>query len=162
MLPSGGGSRRKSKVSEISDNEMMAIKAVFIDAGCAVKDLSEESFEILPPDYPVKTHVFVTPYYLQLSTVVFARFQGLPFRRKNKLNEFLKQANNSAKVVKFTTDINLPDAPASSLAFMASVKLVTGAIGGNYAADALRNLLMLWLQDIAELIAAPAPFGCGP
>ena len=38
---------------------------------------------------------------------------------------------------------------------MASVKLVTGVAGGDYDAAALKNLVMLWWQDIAELIASP-------
>jgi len=33
-----------------------------------------------------------------------------------------------------------------------------GVAGGDYQADALKNLVLLWLQDIAALIAAPGDF----
>jgi hypothetical protein len=51
-----------------------------------------------------------------------------------------------------------PDAERGRWPIFASVKLVTGVAGGDYDAAALKNLVLLWLQDIAELGASPGDF----
>jgi len=90
--------------SSLTEEEMEALKRAFIDADCAVQDLNESCFEISHKEYSVATHVYATPYFLQLSVVMVARPKGFPFRTRAKLYEFLNQANSSAKVAKFILD----------------------------------------------------------
>jgi hypothetical protein len=108
---------------------------------------------------PVATHVYATPYFLQLSNVVVARPKGFPFRTRTRLYAFLNRANNNAKVAKFTLDGQKANPDLGGWLVIAGVKFVRGTIGGEWDKEALNNCLNLWLQDIAEFILLPAPFG---
>src|SRR5688572_16082211 len=145
--------------SSLSEEEIMALKIVFGGLDCAVKDLEDSSFEISPKQYSVATHVYANPYFLQLSTVLLARPKGFRFRTRVKLHAFLNQANCSAKLAKFTLDGEKPNPNFGAWLVMASVKFVKGTVGGEWDKDALNNCLNLWLQDIAEFMLLPAPFG---
>ncbi len=71
--------------------------------------------------------------------------------------------NLKANFVKFTMEADSPDKQTAAWPILASVKLVTGATGGNYQALAIKNLVLLWLQDIAELMTnAPTSFEVHP
>lgn len=143
---------------ELSTSEVETLKERFRAAGCAVSDLDGEAFEIVGSDFPVRTHVSVNPYYVQLATYIFATPQGFLPGRKSKLHEYLSDINRDAKLAKFTLERDAPPTPKGVWPIFASVKLVTGVTGGDHHADALKNLVLLWLQDIAELIASPGDF----
>ena len=145
--------------SSLTEEEMEALKRAFADADCAIKDLNESCFEISHKEYSVATHVFATPYFLQLSTVMVARPKGFPFRTRARLYAFLNQANRSAKVAKFTLDGENVNPTFGGWLVMASVKFIKGSISGEWDKEALKNCLLLWLQDIAEFILLPSPFG---
>jgi hypothetical protein len=141
--------------------EIEKLKSRFRAAGCAVKDLDGSTFEVVDEDFPVRTHVEANPYYLQLGTYILAR----PRRalRKTKVQVFLCDINLKAKLVKFTMDAERPDKETAAWPVLASVKLVTGIPGGDYPASAMKNLFLLWLHDIAELMAnAPNDFEIHP
>ena len=89
--------------------ELAVLKARFRAADCSVSDLGEDSFEIVGEMFPVRTHVLVTAYYLQLSTYILASPEGFLPGRKSKLNAFLNAINLRAKLVKFTADGDKPD-----------------------------------------------------
>ena len=59
--------------TELNEQEVSTLKAEFQALDCAVTDLDGESFEISPKEYRVATHVYPTPYFLQLSTMIIAR-----------------------------------------------------------------------------------------
>ena len=140
---------------------MKRLKSRFRAAGCAVKDLNGSTFEVVEDDFPVRTHVEANPYYVQLGTYVLAKPPKAV--AKTKLQELLCDINLKAKLVKFTMEANEPDKETAAWPILASVKLVTGVAGGDYHASALKNLFLLWLQDIAELMAnAPATFEIHP
>jgi hypothetical protein len=141
-------------MSEITPTELETLKSRFLAAEYRVTDLDETSFEIVGSDFPVRTHVFVTPYYLQLGTFIVASPQGFMPGRKSKLDAFLSAINLRAKLVKFTVDVDKPDAEKGGWPVFVSVKLVTGVTGVDYDAAALKNLAMLWFQDIAELVVS--------
>ena len=143
---------------ELATSEVEALKSRFRATGCAVTDLDGTSFEIVGREFPLRTHVFANPYYVQLGTFIFASPQGFLPGRKSKICEYLSRINSNAKLVKFTLEGDKPDADRGGWPIMASVKLVTGVAGGNYDAAALKNLVMLWWQDIAELVASPGDF----
>jgi hypothetical protein len=143
---------------ELSTSELETLKERFRAAGCTVTDLDGATFEIVGNDFPLRTHVSVNPYYVQLATYIFATPQGFLPGRKSKLHEYLSDINRNAKLAKFTLERDAPPAPKGVWPIFASVKLVTGVTGGDYHADALKNLVLLWLQDIAELIASPGGF----
>src|SRR5580765_2543534 len=94
--------------TELNEQEVSTLKAEFQALDCAVTDLDGESFEISPKEYRVATHVYPTPYFLQLSTMIIARPKGFPFRTRAKLYAFLNQANSSAKLVKFILEGDKP------------------------------------------------------
>ena len=137
----------------------MALMAAFGELDCSVKGLSDSSFEIARKEYPVATHVYANPYFLQLSSIVIARPKGFPFRTRAKLHAFLNEANSKAKLAKFTLDEEKANPDFRGWEVMASVKFVNGGVGGEWNKDVLKNCLNLWLQDIAEFILLPAPFG---
>ncbi len=143
---------------ELSPPEVETLKGRFRAAGCTVTDLDNATFEIIGNDFPLRTHVSVNPYYVQLATYIFATPRGFLPNRKSKLHEYLSDINRNAKLAKFTLERDAPPAPKGVWPIFASVKLVTGVAGGDYEADALKNLVLLWLQDIAELIASPGGF----
>ena len=74
---------------------------------------------------------------------------------RHQVQAFLCETNLNAKLVKFTMEANKPDKETRAWPFLATVKLVTGVAGGDYSAPALKNLFLLWLQDIAELMVHP-------
>lgn len=133
--------------------QMKKLKSRFRAAGCDVKDLNSSTFEVVDDDFPVRTHVEANLYYVQLGTYVLAK-PPRPVGR-TKVQELLCDINLNAKLVKFTMEANGPDKETAAWPILASVKLVTGVAGGDYHALALKNLFLLWLQDIAELMANP-------
>jgi hypothetical protein len=143
---------------EPGTSEIEGLKSRFRAAGYTVTGIDDLSFEIVGSDFPLQTHVSVNPYYLQLATFIFAAPQGFLPGRKSRIHEYLSTINTRAKLAKFTLETDRPDAPQGVWPIFASVKFVTGVAGGDYDADALENLVLLWLQDIAELVASP--LGC--
>lgn len=138
---------------ELSPKEIETLKARFRAAGYAVTGLDDSAFEVVSDDFPVRTHVYATPYYLQLGTGILAK----PQRRVaiEKIREFLCAINLKASLIKFTMETDRPEEKTEAWRILASAKLVTGVTGGDYQALAIRNLLLLWLQDIAELMSEP-------
>ena len=143
---------------ELDTSEVEVLKSRFRAAGCTVTDLDGTSFEIVGSEFPVRTHVSANPYYVQLGTFIFASPHGFLPGRKSKIHAYLSHINRTAKLVKFTLEGEKPEAERGGWPIMASVKLVTGVAGGDYDASALKNLVLLWFQDIAELIASPGDF----
>jgi hypothetical protein len=142
----------------ITAAELESLKSRFRAVDCTVTDLDDTSFEIVGSEFPIRTHVFVTPYYVQLGTFIDAAPQGFLPNRKGKIHAFLNTINVRAKLAKFTLETDKPDADSGGWPIFASTKFVTGVIGGDYDAAALKNLVMLWFQDVAELIASPCAF----
>src|SRR6476646_6068058 len=76
---------------ELSSKEIETLKSRFNDAECAVTPLDDSTFEVVSDDFPVRTHVYATPYYLQLTTSVLAKpEQAVPIE---KVREFLCAIN---------------------------------------------------------------------
>ena len=144
---------------QLSLDEVESLKERFRATGCTVTDIGDMSFEIVGWDtFPLRTHVSVNPYYIELGTFVTAKTQGFLPNRISKVHSFLNDINHAAKLAKFTLDSKKPDPKAGGWFIMASVRFVTGVAGGDYDPDALKNLVTLWFQDIAELIRADSPF----
>ena len=148
------------KMSEqLTPEELETLKERFRATGCTVTDLSDSTFEIIGWDtFPLRTHVSVNPYFLELGTLITAVTQGFLPNRISKILAFLNAINCKANLVKFTIDAEKPDAEAGGWFVMASVRFVTGVAGGDFDADAVKNLINLWFQDIAEVIRAESPF----
>ena len=138
---------------ELSPKEIETLKSRFVAAECAVTPLGDSTFEVVSDEFPVRTHVYATPYFLQLATSILAK----PVQRVHieKVREFLCAANLKSSLVKFTMETDKPDEQTEAWPIIASAKLVTGVIGGDYQASAIKNLFLLWLQDIAELMSEP-------
>jgi hypothetical protein len=145
----------------LKPKEIKRLKSRFREAGVTVRDLDDSTFEVVDDDFPVRTHVSANPFYLQLGTYILAK----PRRpvKKPKVQELLCDINLRAKLVKFTMDVESPEKETAAWPLFASVKLITGVAGGNYQPAAIKNMFLLWLQDIAELMAnAPESFEIHP
>ena len=144
---------------QLTPDEVESLKERFRAAGCTVTDLGETNFEMVGGDiFPLRTHVSANPYFIDFGTFITAIGQGFLPNRLGKVHAFLNEINKAAKIAKFTLDADKPDPEAGGWFIMASVRFVTGMAGGDYSAEALKNLVMLWFQDIAELIRADSPF----
>lgn len=144
---------------QLSPEEVETLKERFRATGCGVRGISDTSFEIVGWDtFPLRTHVSVNPYYLEFGTVITAIGKGFLPHRLGKVHAFLNDINLSAKLAKFTLDAKRPDPKVGGWIIIASVRFVTGTEGGDYPPDALKHLVMLWFQDIAELIRSNPPF----
>lgn len=138
---------------DLSPAVIETLKSRFGAAGCTVKPLKNRTFEAVSEDFPVRKHVYANPFYLQLGTQILAK----P-RQKfaiEKVWELLCNINQKASLVKFTMETDRLDNKTQSWPILASAKLVTGVAGGDYPPLAIKNLFMLWLQDIASLMAEP-------
>jgi hypothetical protein len=72
-------------VSEkLSPSEVKTLKSRFCAAECEITDIDDTSFEIVHRDLPVRTHVFVNPYYVQLATYIYASQEGSAPNSRNK------------------------------------------------------------------------------
>jgi len=137
----------------LSSKQIQTLKSRFAAAGCTVRDLEEFTFEVVLDDFPVRTHVYANPYYLELGTQILAK----PKEKFSleKVRELLGSVNRKASLVKFTMDTDKPDQETQAWPILASTKLVTGVVGGDYPVLAIKNLLLLWPQDITVLMAEP-------
>src|SRR5688572_15920986 len=139
--------------------EVETLKERFRAAGCTVTGLGDTEFELVGGDeFPLRCHVAVDPYFIALTTILAAAGRGFMPNRRSKIHAFLNDINLAAKLVKFTLDADMQDPKAGGWFITASVRFVTGVAGGNYDSGALRNLVTLWFQDIAELIRADGQF----
>ena len=127
------------------------LKSRFRAGGCTVTDLDETAFEFAQSDFPVRTHVFVNPCYVQFSTFIFAKPVGSRTNSENRIYEFLSNLNLKAKLVKFTLEADRREMKKGAWPIWISAKLVTGVAGGDYDGAALQNLVELWFQDLAEI-----------
>src|SRR3569833_1889662 len=117
---------------EITPAELEILKSRFRAANCTITDLDATSFEVVGEDFPVRTHVFVTRYYLQLGTVIVAIPRGFLPGRKSKIHRFLSVINARAKLVKFSIDAKGIDAAQGGWLVWASDKKKTGESGVDY------------------------------
>ena len=149
-------------MSELDAWQIETLKDRFRDAGCTVTDLQGSTFQIVGKEFPLMTHVTVNPYFVELATFLFASSKGFLPGKLSKLHEYLSDINRDAKIVKFTLERESPPVPKGVWPIYASLKYVTGEAGGEYTAEALKNLLLLWYQDIAALIASPGGWELHP
>ena len=139
--------------------EVYTLKQHFRAAGCTITDIGATNFEVVgSDDFPLRSHVTVNPYYIEFATAIAAKAQGFLANRLSKVHAFLIHINLEAKLAKFTLEANKPNPKTGVWTILALFRLVTGAQGGNYDAAALNNLVLLWFQDIAELIKRDSPF----
>jgi hypothetical protein len=58
---------------KLSCKQLARLKSTFRAADCTVRDLKGSNFEIFHAELPLRSHVLVNPYYLQLGTILTAR-----------------------------------------------------------------------------------------
>lgn len=138
--------------TELSPEEVEILKEHFRDADCDVVDLGETNFEIIGREMPLRSHVLVNPFYIELTTMIVAFGRGFLRNRRSRIHAFLCDVNAKSKFAKFTLAEDRPDKESGGWRIIMSAKLVTGSLGGNYEKGAINCLHMLWAQDIAELL----------
>jgi hypothetical protein len=123
-----------------------------------VSDLQGTNFEIFHAELPLRSHVLVNPYYLQLGTMLTARPMNRRDKKAGAIHAYLSKINQQANLVKFVLNRDEFDTGQGGWSLFASVRFVTGKIGGNYEPAALKNMITLWFYDLANLMAAPEPY----
>ena len=145
--------------TELTPEELETLKEHFRAAGCAIKDIGDANFEIVgASDFPLRTHVSVTPYYIELGTFITAVGSGFMPNRLGKVHAFLNRSNLAAKLAKFTLEEDKLDPDVEGWFVMASFRMLRGVTGGEYGADAIKNLVTLFFHDIAELLLTKSGF----
>ncbi len=79
-------------------------------------------------------------------------------KEASAIHAYLSKINKQANLVKFVLDHEEFDSKEGGWSIFASLRFVTGKIGGSYEPAALKNLVTLWFYDLANLMAAPEPF----
>jgi hypothetical protein len=143
---------------KLSSKQLARLKTAFRAAGCTVRDLKGSHFEIFHAELPLRSHVVTNPYYLQRGTILTAK----PVNRRDKearaIHAYLSKINKQANLAKFVLNREEFDSNEGGWSIFASVRFVTGKMGGNYEPAALKNLVTIWFYDLAELMSAQEPF----
>src|SRR5882672_4027667 len=86
---------------KLSSKQLARLKSTFRAADCTVRDLKGSNFEIFHAELPLRSHVVVNPYYLQLGTILTAK----PVNRRDKetsaIHAYLSKINKQANLAKF-------------------------------------------------------------
>jgi len=143
---------------KLSSKQLSRLKSTFRAADCTVTDLEGTNFEIYHADMPLRSHVLVNPYYLQLGTMLAARPMNRRDKKTSAIHAYLSKINKEANLAKFVLNDDKFDSKQGGWSIFASVRFVTGKIGGNYEPAALKNMVTIWFYDLANLMAAPEPF----
>lgn len=143
---------------KLSAPQLTRLKSTFRAAECTVKDLKGSEFEIYHAEMPLRSHVLVNPYYLQLGTMLAAKAINRRAKKLSDIHAYLSKINKQANLAKFVLNDEHFDANRGGWSIFASVKYVTGKIGGNFEPAALKNMVLIWFYDLANLMAAPEPF----
>lgn len=132
------------------------VKLQFRTLGCEVKDMSADSFEIVPPVFPVVTLVYPNPCFVQFNTCIFARPLTFLGRFRWKRDALMNAANLEVNLVRLTCSETKLDQGVWTL--IAQAKFVPGEIMMEYPHQVLDNFVTLWLQDIAKIIAIESEY----
>ncbi len=124
----------------------------FRKCGYTVRLLQGPCFEFVSTEFPAATHVFATPYFLQLTTFLNAAPKDRVGKLTSTRNDFLNVANQAATLVKLTCDSDVLDPKRGGWRVKVQAKLVPGDIRRTYGAKAIKSLVTLWLYDIANVI----------
>ncbi len=143
---------------KLSPKQLARLKSTFRAADCTVRDLEGANFEIFHAEMPLRSHVLVNPYYLQLGTMLTARPMNRRDKKASAIHAYLSKINKEANLAKFVLNREEFDSKEGGWSIFASVRFVTGKIGGNFEAAALRNMVTIWFYDLANVMAAPEPF----
>ncbi len=144
--------------TRLNTKQLARLKSTFRAAGCTVGDLKGMNFEIFHADLPLRSHVLVNPYYLQIGTMLAARPLSRHDKKASAIHAYLSKINKEANLAKFILNQDEFHPEEGSWSIFASVRFVTGKIGGDYASAAIKNLIMIWFYDLANLMAAPEPY----
>ncbi len=143
---------------KLSPNQLARLKSTIRAADCTVRDLKGTEFEIFHAEMPLRSHVLVNPYYLQLGTMLAAKPMNRRDKKASAIHAYLSKINRQANLAKFVLNREEFDSKEGGWSIFASVRFVTGKIGGDYQPAALKNMVTIWFYDLANLMAAPEPF----
>ena len=143
---------------KLSHKQLARLKSTFRAADCTVRDLKGAEFEIFHADMPLRSHVLINPYYLQLGTMLAARPKNRRDKKASAIHAYLSKINKQANLTKFVPNREEFDSKEGGWSIFASVRFVTGKIGGDYEPAALKNMVTIWFYDLANLMAAPESF----
>lgn len=122
----------------------------------SVSDQDGDSLEIIGSDFPLRTLVTVTDYYIQFGTMIHAAGQGFMPGSKSRFDPFLNSLNASTNIVKLTAQSD--SAEDGSWLLMARAMIVSGSSSTEYDGESFGNILTIWHQDIAGLNSTKGPY----
>jgi hypothetical protein len=143
--------------TQLTREEFDSLKSCFVDAGCQVSDLDETSFEITQSDYPVATRIYVTPFYLEWTTVIEVVAEVGSDRGGAELLELVNGLNNASSLAKFVADTEDQGSQADRFLLIVTAKLINGEETRQFRAESLSNFHTLWQQDIANAMLFDTP-----
>ena len=143
---------------EFTAEELETVKATFRDSGCIVTDFSETHFEIVSEEFPAACLVYANPYFLEINTLLWARPQNFLGRLKSKRNSLLNDANMITNVGKLTSDMDSYSRDEGGWRIQMMARLVTGQSEPDFQASAVKNLITLILQDVANVVTLNSDF----
>ena len=125
------------------------LKSVFGRICRSVSDFEFDCLVIHGSELPLKTLVRPTPFFIEFNTVLQMEGQGFNSGSKRRFFSFLNQLNQKTNLTKLTAD----GVTSGIWTVHAKMMIVSGVESTAYGDDALSNLLTLWHQDIANIIA---------
>lgn len=130
------------------------LKSAFGRICRSVEDQGADCFVIHGSDFPLKTLVRPTPYFIEFNTVLQMIGQGFNPGSSKRFYAFLNQLNQKTNLAKLTAN----DVQGKTWTVYAKAMIVSGSESTNYEDEALSNLVTLWHQDIAKLIASKGSY----
>ena len=132
--------------------EVRAIIQIFERCGYSVRALDRWCFEFRSTSWPIATHVYATPYFLQLTSFTHAiphRVTGEEVMVRDRL---LNELNRSTNLVKLTCDDRKISQQLGGWRIRIQAKLIPGIVRSRYTAAAVRGFTALWFHEFGQVV----------
>lgn len=134
---------------------------IFERCGYSVRALDGDCFEFRSDAWPIATHVYATPYFLQLTSFTHA----IPRRPRGQdvvvRDRLLSELNRSANLVKLTCDDRKISRQLGGWRIRIQAKMIPGIVRSRYTIAAIRGFTALWLSDFAQVVLQKQRFERG-
>jgi hypothetical protein len=136
----------------LSKAEVRVIMQIFERCGYSVRALDEWCFEFRSNAWPIATHVYATPYFLQLTSFSHA----IPHRARGEevtvRDRLLNKLNRSTNLVKVTCDDQKISQQLGGWRIRIQAKLIPGIVRSRYTIAAIRGFTALWFHEFAQVV----------
>jgi hypothetical protein len=126
------------------------VRLQFLELECDVKFFNPGVLEVTSREYPVKTLVDATAFFVTFSSFIYARPRDFLGRMRHRRDALLNELNQQSRLATFTCDETRFTDGAWSI--MVRIRFTAGEVVENYPTESLKHMLMLWQQDVAEAV----------